>query len=145
VSDSRFRELERRWKETGSVEDEVAWWQERARLEPVEARGSVLVRLRLSGSEEGGRNQPISSGYRPNWDIGNRHDDGTPTINCGVVVLEDSELLSPGDAGLAWLIPLVPRLWAAVHVGQELALHEGRLPIGHATVLLLCDDPRANE
>jgi hypothetical protein len=31
VSDERLRELERRWKETGSVEDEAAWLRERVR------------------------------------------------------------------------------------------------------------------
>ena len=31
MSDERLRELERRWKETGSVEDEAAWLSERVR------------------------------------------------------------------------------------------------------------------
>jgi len=31
VTDSKLRELERRWKETGSVEDELAWLRERVR------------------------------------------------------------------------------------------------------------------
>jgi hypothetical protein len=32
VSDERLRELERRWKETGSIEDEASWLAERLRL-----------------------------------------------------------------------------------------------------------------
>lgn len=31
MSDERLRELERRWQESGSSEDEAAYWRERAR------------------------------------------------------------------------------------------------------------------
>jgi hypothetical protein len=34
MSDQDLRELERRWKETGTVEDEAAYLRERRRVEP---------------------------------------------------------------------------------------------------------------
>ncbi len=47
VSDSVVRDLERRWRETGSREDEIAWLRERVRAgEPSLTDDELLQRLR---------------------------------------------------------------------------------------------------
>ncbi|MGE0708622.1 MAG: hypothetical protein AB7N76_12620 [Planctomycetota bacterium] len=136
MSDEEVRELERRFRASGSVEDEAALWQARLRLGQVEPRGRFLVRLRLFSTEEGGRRGLVYSVYRPNWDIGNKNE-GRPTINGAEVFLVADEPLAPGQVGLAWLRPLVPDLWSHVQVGQEIALHEGKPVLGTATVLVV--------
>jgi hypothetical protein len=43
VSDERLRDLERRWKETGAVDDEAAWLKERVRVGDLSQVGLVVA------------------------------------------------------------------------------------------------------
>ncbi len=53
MSDSKLRELERRWRETGSVEDEAAYLRERVRVgDLTEERLEVAAYWGASGGSE---------------------------------------------------------------------------------------------
>ena len=43
MSDARLRELERRWRETGTVEAEAAWLRERVRPEAMQEEEEVVI------------------------------------------------------------------------------------------------------
>ncbi|HET9449632.1 MAG TPA: hypothetical protein VFO83_02055 [Aggregicoccus sp.] len=94
----------------------------------------ILARLRLLTTEEGGRKGPIASDYRPDWNIGNRHE-GRLELNGGRVFLEDREWLHPGEESVVRVEPLVSDRWMHVTPGMQMAMHEGSHICGVATVL----------
>jgi translation elongation factor EF-Tu-like GTPase len=94
----------------------------------------ILARLRLLTTGEGGRRGPIASDYRPDWNIGNRHE-GQPELNGGRVFLEDREWLQPGEEAVVRIEPLVSDRWRHVTPGLQMAMHEGSRICGVATVL----------
>lgn len=91
------------------------------------------VHLRLLSTESGGRNGPLFTDYRPNWNLKNSWH-GHPSINDGRVLLEGIERLAPGEEGPAIIEPLAEEFWGEVDVGTILPMQEGRRVVGFATV-----------
>jgi translation elongation factor EF-Tu-like GTPase len=93
----------------------------------------LRLRLDLLASSEGGRQTPISDGYRAQWDIGNVTGDGEPMSNDATLRL--TEPLAPGESVEAQLVPHVPDLWTGVSPGDELTAREGQRVVARAVVL----------
>ena len=63
MADDRLRELERRWKESGAVDDEAAWLLERVRVGGLEAE-----RLQLAAyCGHAGARVALGSASNPTW------------------------------------------------------------------------------
>jgi hypothetical protein len=98
---------------------------------------TLLVQLHLLGTQEGGRSNPISSGYRPLCEFSGVPGSG-PTVGLCEVALMDGETLAPGATGRAWLqfapavAGLVRSLAAASH---EVLILEGNRIVGRAIVM----------
>ena len=105
-------------------------WERRATEE-----GFVRVRLRVLATDEGGRQGPLFDGYRANWDIGNRTEDGGRTTNDAPLLLDEQESLVPGAIADVRIIPIAPEFWTHLSVGQEIVMHEGGRIVGRGEVL----------
>jgi hypothetical protein len=106
------------------------------RLRVYEAEhGFVEAQLTLTPTEAGGRSHPVLTGYRPDWDIGNRTDSSELEINGAPVTLEDARSIPPGGSGRVRLHPLWRDAWTRLKVGTEIAMHEGARVVGRAVVL----------
>lgn len=64
MSDERLRELERRWKETGAVEDEAAWLVERIRVGEILASQAKTRLAELADAFRDHAGTPIDPGIR---------------------------------------------------------------------------------
>jgi RNAse (barnase) inhibitor barstar len=107
----------------------------RCRFRVFEAeRGFIEARLVLTPTSEGGRSLPIFTGYRPDWNVGNRTEAGGLTINGARISLEDCLTLLPGDTATIRLYPFFLDAWRRVGLGAELPMHEGSRVVGRATV-----------
>lgn len=102
---------------------------------PGPERGYIEVRLTLLGTDAGGRSQPIVSDYRPDWNIGNRSENGDEELNGAPIVLEGRAFLAPGATGTVRLYPWRPELWTRVTPGMEIAMHEGPRAVGTGVVV----------
>jgi hypothetical protein len=98
-------------------------------------QGFVRIRVRLLTTAEGGRQGPISDGYRSSWNIGNRTDSGEWSFNDAPMLLDDRESLAPGESATARIHPLAPEFWIHVSAGLGIAMHEGARVVGRAEVL----------
>ena len=105
-------------------------WERRAT-----EKGFVRVRLRVVATDEGGRQGLLFDGYRANWDIGNRTEDGGRTSNDAPLLLDDQESLAPGAIADVRIIPIAPEFWTHVSVGQEIEMREGGRIVGRGEVL----------
>lgn len=81
-----------------------------------------------------GRLTPIRSGYRSNWNLGNRWL-GKPTTNDARITLDGRDELPPGARAIAVVEPLAEDFWAGVDVGAVLAIQEGNEVVGAGTIL----------
>ena len=95
-------------------------------------RPAFKVDLRLLSPDEGGRQGPIRSNYRPTFDLGNTWR-GEPMLDDGRIMLANDEL-APGTDGVATLEPLRPEYWDAVQAGTVIPVMEATRVVGHATV-----------
>jgi Domain of unknown function (DUF5063) len=91
------------------------------------------ARLRLLKTEEGGRQRPIQSGYRPDWDLGTTWL-GQPSMTGGKVTLEGVQELAPGDEADVLLTPRAEEGWCGAELGAEISMHEGSRVVGYATL-----------
>ena len=98
-------------------------------------RMRLRVRLRLLTTTEGGRELPIWSGYRPDWDMGDRLEDGGIDYRMAFIAYLAKEPLSPGDQSEAEIEPYRTDAWGAVRPGDQLTCFEGHQAVGRATVL----------
>lgn len=76
------------------------------------------------------RTTPIFSHYRPDW-----VSDSKPEYNCAQVLLNDRDMMFPGETCECRLQPLMTNLWKNVKVGDVLSCREGLNEVGTATVL----------
>ena len=76
------------------------------------------------------RKTPIFSHYRPDWTNENK-----PDYNCAQVLLNDRDMLHPGESCHCKLQPAVPELWHNIKVGDKLSCMEGNKKVGEATIL----------
>ena len=112
-------------------EAERRHWEGRER-----EQGFIRVRLRLLGTDEGGRTGPIADGYRSSWDIGNRSEDDEPTINDAPLLFDEpGKWLAPRESSTARLHPLAPELWRHVGPGLEVVMKEGARVVGRGEVI----------
>jgi hypothetical protein len=97
--------------------------------------GYVRATLTLLPTDEDGRRGPIASGYRPQWDLGDRTEDGAILFSDAEVWLEDELTLSPGGTAVVRLHPFFPEHWRGIREGSLLGLYEGNRRLGEARVL----------
>src|SRR5690242_11337455 len=101
------------------------------------------IELRLTSTDEGGRQTPILGGtdpqyrfrYRPNWGLPGM----TPPDQTGAPVFAFSrENIAPGESCRAVIVaffPVVVPRWATVGQGAELPMYEGPRVCGVGRVL----------
>ena len=96
--------------------------------------GYIRARLRLLTHEEGGRKNPIASGYRSHWafppEVHDERHDAPLTLESG-----PGEWLDPGEEALVRLHPLFRDLWPTVVPGIRLTMLEGARVVGVAEVV----------
>ena len=92
----------------------------------------VPVTLALLSSEQGGRREPVRSGYRPSFWLGTVGTHGKELHDARVNIL-GAETLEPGGLCDAELVPSVNDAWQSVEDGQSLAFYEGARCVGVAT------------
>ncbi|MEA5362488.1 hypothetical protein VA596_23325 [Amycolatopsis sp., V23-08] len=110
-----------------SAESEHSRW---TAAEP--ERGYIRARLRLLTAGQGGRQNPIRSGYRSHWGF---PPDLHPDSHDAPLTLEVVKTLSPGEQAMVRLHPLVPDLWPPVTSGLRLSMYEGARIVGRADVV----------
>jgi hypothetical protein len=133
ASAHRFRIIESHDRE--DREPDVSWgWEERAE-ERERIRGYIRASLVMLSTERGGRKTPFASGYRPQWDLGTRTEDGRISTHDAEVWLEDALTLDPGDAAVIRLHPFFPEFWEDVGPGSVISLYEGNRKLGEARVI----------
>jgi hypothetical protein len=76
------------------------------------------------------RSTPIFSHYRPDW-----KSESKPEYNCAQVLLNDRDMLFPGESCECKLQPAMTDLWKTVQVGDMLHCMEGLTEVGTATVM----------
>ena len=96
-----------------------------------EELGYVEAELTLRRTEDGGRQTPIRTGYRPNWWLPG---EAGHVWAGGSVELMDADELRPGRTATIRIFPFAPEVWEAVQVGSPLEMCEGPVLIGKATV-----------
>ena len=113
----------------------VGWGEDERVAEHERRRGYVRVSLTLLTTEQGGRKGPFASGYRPQWDLGHRDEDGRIVFSDAEVWLENEVMLHPGGTAVVRLHPFFPEYWHGVREGSVLGLYEGARRLGEARVL----------
>jgi hypothetical protein len=93
----------------------------------------LTARLRLLSVRDGGRGTPISSDYRPVFDVGASWL-GRPTLNDGRLTLLERETLAPGNEARVRVVPVRPEFWAGLRHGQVIPVQEGAHVVGQATI-----------
>ena len=92
----------------------------------------IEVRLSLLPQSEGGRDEPVASGYMPNWRL-----PGSPdrVLASAKIELLDTDVLVPGSTATVRVHTFFPAIWDGVEIGDELDVTEGpRRTIGRAVV-----------
>jgi hypothetical protein len=100
----------------------------------------LQVRLRLLSTAEGGRRTPVSIGYRPLWDNGDRQSDGAVHRHDAAIVDMTPEVLDPGLEAEAVLLVARPEFWHHFRVNDDLVMSEGSNVLGSAKVLGISDN-----
>jgi hypothetical protein len=129
--------------EASNGEEQVDWGLEERAAERERVHGYVRASLSLLTTDQGGRRGPFASGYRPQWDLGQRTEDGHILFSDAEVWLEDELMLPPGAAAVVRLHPFFPEFWEDVRPGAVLGLYEGNTRLGEAEVLEVVR-PRSN-
>jgi hypothetical protein len=111
------------------------WGEDELVAEREQTRGYVRAELSLRATDDGGRKGPIASGYRPQWDLGDRTEDGGIVYSDAEVWLETELMLSPGCTTIIRLHPFFPEYWERVQAGATLGLYEGNRLLGEARIL----------
>lgn len=90
----------------------------------------ILARIHLRKTEDGGRESPISGGYRPPLYFGEKQVDGA-------VILDGSDKkLTPGEEGEVEIKILDPeRVGLEPKIGDPFEIREGRRVVGEGRVL----------
>jgi hypothetical protein len=91
------------------------------------------VRMSILRPDEGGRSQPLRSGYIGAFWIGVTTENGTRTYNDGKVSFQQ-ETAAPGDVLMATVEPGVPEYWRNVVVGDTIELIEIRTKVATCRV-----------
>jgi hypothetical protein len=94
----------------------------------------LVVDLALHATAAGGRRNGIEAGYRPNWDNGDRLEDGRVHFHDASIVALETPRLEPGARTTAELIPHFSEFWDHVLVGTGLRMCEGPREVGSAIV-----------
>jgi translation elongation factor EF-Tu-like GTPase len=110
------------------VSDEERWlfWEAE--------NGYYRAHLRVTGPDDGGRRQPILTGYRAAWAI-SAEEDREHIVHDAPLLIEGQQQIAPGGEGTVRLHPLYPEYWADVTAGTPLLMKEGHRTVGTATVL----------
>lgn len=106
---------------------------------PVEDTVSVQeirAHIHFLSTEEGGRRNPIFSGYRPPLNFGSRWPSGEPMLNDGIVLLDDREQVLPGEECDVRIRLLRPEIVTVeIEPGLQFDVTEGaRKLVGHGVV-----------
>ncbi len=88
--------------------------------------------LSLRSTADGGRKNPLATGFRCPWDIGTVYE-GRPTLNDAAVALLHTPDLAPGDIAEVRLHPLIPELWGKHLVGRTIRPWDGQF-FGEAVI-----------
>ena len=93
----------------------------------------LIVEIRLFRPSEGGRQHPVTSGYRPQAWFGER--EGRLPLMYGFQLdLLDREWLELGEMSRARLTPISPDRWVTLKMGDRIRIYEGRNHVGDAYV-----------
>jgi translation elongation factor EF-Tu-like GTPase len=102
---------------------------------PDEVRGGyLLAEVRLLRTDEGGRSDPVSEGYRPQLFIGLTRR-GQRVYNDAVWVGLWPDVVAPGERCVVALAPLTPELLVLLGEGSDVAFAEGHREVARGTVL----------
>jgi hypothetical protein len=93
------------------------------------------VRVSVLPTSEGGRSQPIHSGYRPMVWAGGKAADGSRLYHDALLEWEGVDSVGPGHTGVARLKPAVPANWLDVRPGSTIRLCEGPHVVALADVI----------
>ncbi|GAB2838624.1 hypothetical protein GCM10027074_01180 [Streptomyces deserti] len=99
--------------------------------------GTVRARLSLLRTQEDGRRTALAGQgqLRPAWDIGRRTPGGELELYVAPLWVEGAAWLAPGESATVRLAPLSPDRRRHLAPGDEVTMHEGRPPVGTATIL----------
>lgn len=99
---------------------------------------SVVLRIELdlAPTDRGGRQRPVTDGYRASMSFGRRRRDVEPIVHDAVLVLEEVDELTPGEAGVAraWVVS-PDELPRSLEEGAVFTLLEGDRIVGRARLL----------
>src|SRR5580658_7419749 len=102
-------------------------------MTPQDKYPHFTAELSLLSTEAGGRRNPIASGYRCNCWLSVNHDDDRSTHDATFRLVQ-TEQLSPGESGIADVVPHVPSYWRQLRAGSKFELREGPRKIGHGVL-----------
>lgn len=97
-----------------------------------------IAEIRMVGrDEEGGRQSPIASGYRPPLDFGITGQSGEKVYNDAALFPENQDQIFPGQRGTVRVKVLHPELLRdRLHPGVTFDVTEGpRRIVGHGTII----------
>lgn len=97
--------------------------------------GFVEARLTLLLASGGGRSNPISTGYQPDWDLSSGTNLSILDLSGAPISLEDCQSIAPGGSGTVRLHPIRQEAWRHLRARAEINMHEGARVIGKAIVL----------
>jgi hypothetical protein len=100
---------------------------------PSQREHLAATKTRIVPTDEGGREDPIRSNYRPMFDLGGTWQ-GRPALNDGRVILVECDELAPGQEVTVRIEPLYPEFWGAVRPGIVIPMQEGAPVLGWATI-----------
>lgn len=98
----------------------------------------IRARVRFLSTNEGGRKNPVKSGYRPPIDFGLRDSSGNKLFNDCTLTFEGRDIVYPGDEAVARIKPFHPEyLQDILREGLRFDLTEGKWVVGHGTIISL--------
>lgn len=83
------------------------------------------ARVKLRSTADGGRREPIRSGFTPNWWVPDPVVEGNRILVSAAVEIVGSGILAPGQEGIVRIRPVTPELWERVESGTPLRMTEG--------------------
>lgn len=95
---------------------------------------SFRAKLRLLPSDEGGRQLPVASGYRPAFSPAGQTPNARQYRDAAIELL-GVQAVAPGEQASVLIRPTRPEAWEDIKVGSELEIYEGLRLIGTARVL----------
>jgi hypothetical protein len=101
--------------------------EQAAALEAWERKhGYVRATLHLLPTADGGKRSSMPTGFRAAWDFGERTSDDVLVVHDGPLLLEDTEMLAPGQTAVVRIHPLHPESWPAMTPGHTFHLWEAQ-------------------